>query len=206
MRTVVFDIDTQRDFLEPGGALYVPGGETIVPALRRVLRGAHDCRVPVVASMDAHTTDDPEFAMFPPHCVAGTRGQEKLEETVVGPIRIVGGAAHAIEPAADETWGLEKRKLSVLEAPAFEVMFAALRPERAVVVGVATEFCVRAAALGLRERGVEVVLVTDAIRSVDVSAGERALAEAGAAGVKLIGVDDALRLIREGGACGSADT
>jgi nicotinamidase/pyrazinamidase len=204
VRTVVFDIDTQRDFLEPGGALYVPGGETIVPALRRILEAAHDCRVPVVASMDAHTPDDPEFGTFPPHCIAGTRGQEKIAETVVGPLRIATATWEAPFDAA-ETLVLEKHRLSVLEAPAFEATFAALRPERAVVVGVATEYCVRAAALGLRKRGVEVALVTDAIRAVDADAGNRAVEEARTAGVKLVGMDDALALIREGGACASED-
>ncbi|MBI5498953.1 MAG: cysteine hydrolase [Deltaproteobacteria bacterium] len=203
MRTVVFDIDTQRDFLEPGGALYVPGGETIVPALRRILLAARDCGVPVVASMDAHTPDDPEFSRFPPHCIAGTRGQEKIPETVVGPVRVASVESDP-DPAGGETVILEKRKLSVLEAPLFEATLAALRPERAVIAGVATEYCIRAAALGLRERGLEVALVTDAVRAVDAGDGDRALAELREAGVRLVGMEAALAMFRESGTCAPA--
>lgn len=201
MRTVVFDIDTQRDFMEPGGGLYVPGAETIVPALRRVLEAARDGTVPVLASMDAHATRDPEFAAFPPHCVVGTRGQEKLPATVVGPFRVVANVVQTLELHEGETLRLEKQSLSVLDHANIDAALDALRPDLAIVVGVATEFCVRAAALGLRSRGIDVAVVLDAVRAVDPAAGERALAEVRAAGGRTIALAEAVRLLETQGAC-----
>jgi nicotinamidase/pyrazinamidase len=201
VRTVVFDIDTQRDFMEPGGGLYVPGAETIIPAVRRVLEAARDCRVPVLASLDAHAARDPEFAAFPPHCVVGTRGQEKLPATVLGPFRVVPNVPQPLELRDGETLQLEKQSLSVLDHANIDAALAALRPDLAVVVGVATEFCVRAVALGLRSRGIDVAVVVDAVRAVDSSAGERALAEVRAAGGRTIVLTEAVRLLETQGAC-----
>ena len=201
MRTVVFDIDTQRDFMEPGGGLYVPGAETIVPALRRVLEAARDCRVPVLASLDAHAAGDPEFGTFPPHCVVGTRGQQKLPATVVGPFRVVANVPQPLELRDGETLQLEKQSLSVLDHANIDDALDALRPDLAIVVGVATEFCVRTAALGLRSRGIDVAVVTDAVRAVDPAAGERALAEVRAAGGRTIALAEAVRLLEAQGAC-----
>ena len=83
MKTVFFDIDSQRDFLYPAGALYVPNAERIVPAIAQLNRFAAAHGIPVVSTTDAHTENDPEFSVWPPHCVAGTWGQRKAEATLV---------------------------------------------------------------------------------------------------------------------------
>src|SRR5262245_11720479 len=89
-RDLVFvDIDTQFDFMDKGGSLYVPGAEEIVPNLRKLISFAKDRSVPVVASVDAHPADDPEFAQFPPHCVRDTPGQLKIGATVMAPSVVV---------------------------------------------------------------------------------------------------------------------
>ena len=73
MKTVFFDIDTQIDFVYPAGALYVPGAERIVPVIAELNRRA----ALVISTMDAHSEDDPEFQIYPHHCVVGTAGQQK---------------------------------------------------------------------------------------------------------------------------------
>src|SRR5258705_11341300 len=84
---VVFvDIDTQNDFLLPVGALYVPGAERIIPTLARIYDLAKRKSIPVISSADAHSERDPEFASWPPHCIAGTLGQLKF------PCRLLPGA------------------------------------------------------------------------------------------------------------------
>jgi len=83
MKTVFFDIDSQLDFLYPAGALYVPNAERIVPAIARLNRFAAAHGIPVVSTTDAHAEDDPEFAVWPPHCIAGTWGQHKAEATLL---------------------------------------------------------------------------------------------------------------------------
>src|ERR1700676_5549960 len=82
---VFFDVDTQLDFLYPAGALYVPGAEHIVPQVAALNRYAAEHRIPVVSRGDAHTEDDPEFREWPPHCVAGTAGQQKPASTLLEP-------------------------------------------------------------------------------------------------------------------------
>jgi nicotinamidase/pyrazinamidase len=74
VRTVVLDIDTQRDFMEPGGGLYVPGAETIVPAVRRILEAARDCGIPVVASLDSHSADAVRL-LREEGCAPGRKGE-----------------------------------------------------------------------------------------------------------------------------------
>src|SRR5271165_5835142 len=69
MKTAFVDVDTQLDFLFPAGALYVPGAERIVPAVARLNRYAAECGIPVISTTDAHTETDPEFAVWPPHCI-----------------------------------------------------------------------------------------------------------------------------------------
>jgi nicotinamidase/pyrazinamidase len=83
MKTVFFDIDSQLDFLYPAGALYVPHAERIIPAIARLNRFAASHGIPVVSTTDAHTEDDPEFSVWPPHCIAGTWGQRKAEAKLV---------------------------------------------------------------------------------------------------------------------------
>ena len=76
-----WDVDTQADFICPDGRLYVPGAEEIVPNLRRLTEWAAGNGVLVIASVDAHHPDDPEFRIYPPHCLVGTAGQRKIPET-----------------------------------------------------------------------------------------------------------------------------
>src|SRR5437762_5587329 len=77
------DVDTQADFMDPAGRLYVPGAEQIVPCLQELFGYAVRARVPVLSTTDAHTPDDPEFKDWPPHCVVGTPGQKKIPQTVM---------------------------------------------------------------------------------------------------------------------------
>src|SRR4051794_38432521 len=93
---VFVDVDTQFDFMDPRGRLYVPQAEAIVPALKRLFEVARRERIPVISSADNHSPDDAEFARFPPHCVRGTPGQQKIAETLL-PGRIT------VEPSGELT-------------------------------------------------------------------------------------------------------
>ena len=78
-----FDIDTQRDFMTPRGALYVPGARMVSRHIRALVAHAAGRGIRLLSSVDAHLDDDPEFGIFPPHCVAGTPGQAKITGTVL---------------------------------------------------------------------------------------------------------------------------
>src|SRR5436305_15314910 len=89
METVFFDIDTQIDFMFPAGALYVPGAERLLPAIERLNQYAVQHGIPLVSDMDAHSEDDPESKIWPPHCVVGTTGQLKPASTMGGKTAVV---------------------------------------------------------------------------------------------------------------------
>ncbi|MFB3777014.1 MAG: cysteine hydrolase family protein [Bryobacteraceae bacterium] len=162
MSTVFFDVDTQLDFMLPAGALYAPGAERIIPAVARLSRWAAEHSIPVVSTMDAHTENDPEFAQWPAHCVAGTIGQRKPAATLTGD-------RHQII--------LEKQALDCFSNPDLPGLLERLGADHCVVYGVVTEHCVRLAALGLLQRGRKVEVVTDAIVGLEREAAERALAQ-----------------------------
>jgi nicotinamidase/pyrazinamidase len=187
-RLVFFDVDTQVDFMVPTGRLYVPGAEQIVPNLVRLMQWARAHHVPVISSADAHTPDDPEFKIWPPHCVAGTPGQQRIPETQFPGATVIPSRPNAFMPPArwDGQFILEKRAYTFEDNPNFENVLRALRPRRAVVFGVATEYCVRAGALALREYGFPVDLVVDAVKPITEEGGRKALKEMTAAGVRLV--------------------
>jgi len=83
MSTVFFDVDTQLDFVYPAGALYVPGAERVLPAVEKLNRYAAGHGLPVISTTDAHAENDPEFRVWPPHCVRGTFGQRKAPGTLL---------------------------------------------------------------------------------------------------------------------------
>ena len=75
---IFFDIDTQRDFMDADGALYVKGAEAIRGNIERLLRVAGERGILTISSRCAHEPGDAEFAVFPPHCLEGTRGAERI--------------------------------------------------------------------------------------------------------------------------------
>jgi len=189
------DIDTQRDFMLPSGALYVPGAEKLIPKLRRLFDFARKSGVFVLSSVDAHTPDDPEFQQFPPHCVKGTEGQRKLNETLLARSLILENRPvdrnlmEAVRKYPQII--LEKQKFDVFTNPLMEKLLRAL-PTHAIVFGVATDYCVLAAALGLRRLGVKTAVVSDAIRAVAPDTEKKSIEEMRQAGVELSSVDSVL--------------
>ena len=183
MKKVAFvDVDTQFDFMDPEGGLHVPGAEEIRPALAELTETAKARGVFVIATTDWHSTDDREFQEFPPHCVRNTAGAEKIEETRIEGAREVGLEGAFDDEAAREVVSsgaavVRKETLDVFSNPKMEALLRALPGARFVVYGVATEYCVKAAVLGLLERGKEVVVVEDAVRAVSKAAGLSAVEE-----------------------------
>jgi nicotinamidase/pyrazinamidase len=176
MSRALLIIDFQNDFTS-GGALEVPGGDEIAEPVKR-LAGEFDH---VFATRDWHPPDHASFETeggpWPVHCVQGTYGAElhpAMREIEVDEIVDVG-----VERDDEGYSGFEKSKL------------ADLLHERGVdevaVVGLATDYCVRASAIDARREGFDTTVVTDAIRAVDVKAGdgERALEDMKQAGAKL---------------------
>lgn len=188
MKSLFFvDIDTQRDFMLPGGALYVPGAERIIPKLRRLFDFARKHGITIISSADAHVPEDHEFREFPPHCIQGTEGQKKIDETLLPrPVTIENRLMdrNLLDLVQKHQQVIvQKQALDVFSNPMTERLLRAL-PQRAVVFGVTTEYCVKHACAGLRRVGIKTVLVTDAVCALAPDSGNDALAEMQRAGVE----------------------
>jgi nicotinamidase/pyrazinamidase len=200
-RSVIFwDVDTQADFILPGGNLYVPGAEKLIPNLDRLTQAARDGRVFLMGDACVHAPDDPEFAQFPPHCVRGTPGAEIIPETRAGRTLFVPNRADAAVPqdlSAYQQVILEKQTLSVFDNPNTDVVLERAgqftdRDASIFVFGVVTEYCVRLAAKGLLERGRRVALVRDAIETLKPQEGAKALEELASLGASMVTTEQAL--------------
>ncbi len=204
-RKVVFwDVDTQADFMLPGGKLYVPGAEKLIPNLKRLTDAARDDRVFLVSDACTHTPEDEEFKVWPPHCLRGTPGAEIIPETLTANFHVIPNRAGARLPADLYKYQqviLEKQTLDVFDNPNTDALLKRLdRDAEYVVFGVVTEYCVRCAAKGLLDRGRRVALVSDAIETLKPADGQRVLQELTARGARLITTDEALSLLGQSAA------
>jgi len=184
-----FDIDTQKDFMLKTGALYVPGAERIIPGLRRLFDFAAKNEISVISTMDTHAADDPEFAEFPPHCVKGTDGWRKLDDTLF-PRPLIFSTNPVDRNLSDcvrknRQIVVEKNTFDIFSNPVMERLARAL-PPRAIVFGVATEYCVKKAVLGLRRLGIQTVVVSDAVRAIAPKTEKEALGEMQTAGANFV--------------------
>lgn len=199
-RIIFWEVDTQADFLRPGGKLYVPGAERRIPNIQRLTDAARQGRVFLVSDACVHLPNDEEFKRFPPHCVRGTPGAEIVPEALAKTFfTIPNRPGVKIPPDLSKVQQviLEKQTLDVFDNPNTEFILKRLNaftdPDAEFFVfGVVTEFCVRLAAKGLLQRGRRVSLITDAIETLKADDGEKALDELTALGAKTITTGQAL--------------
>jgi nicotinamidase/pyrazinamidase len=182
MITVFFDVDTQLDFLFPAGALYVPGAEFLVESIAALNRYAASHGITVISTMDAHDEDDPEFKLYPHHCVAGTLGQRKAASTLLEKRTVVPNGPCPVNVDGAQQVILEKQQLDCFTNMNLQALLDRLTADRYVVYGVVTEVCVKFAAFGLLRSGKRVDLVTDAVGSLTDEAGFSTFREIEAAG------------------------
>jgi nicotinamidase/pyrazinamidase len=193
---VFWEVDVQRDFMLPGGKLYVPGAEKLLPNIRRLTDAARRGEVFLVSHGCFHSPDDPEFQQFPPHCVKGTPGAEFVAEALADKFVWVENQAGAKLPddlSRYQQIVLEKQTLNIFDSLHADELVERLgtRPEF-VVFGVVTEYCVALAAKGLLARKRKVAVVHDAIETLDTGVGGKLLAELQGTGARLVTTDEAL--------------
>ncbi len=187
---VFVDVDTQRDFLEPGGSLFIPGSGTILRQLARLTIFARSRAIPVLATACAHAEDDPEFDTFPPHCLIGTSGQQRIVETAWPGSRVltISDRLLAPPPAHLTVEKVSYDLFSRVDASEIVASYAQNDPTF-VVYGVATDYCVGCAVRGFLERGLRVALVVDAIWAIDREAEPKVLTSFAQAGAVLTMTD-----------------
>jgi nicotinamidase/pyrazinamidase len=193
---IFWEVDVQADFMLPGGKLYVPGAEKLLPNIRRLTDAARQGKVFLVSHGDFHTPDDPEFKIFPPHCVKGTPGSDLVPEALTQQFVRVPNVAEAKLPddlPAYQQIVLEKQTLDIFQSRHADALVQKLgNHAEFVVFGVVTEYCVGCAAKGLLARGRRVALVEDAIETLKPEDGQKAIAELLTLGARLTTTDHAL--------------
>jgi nicotinamidase/pyrazinamidase len=171
-------IDFQNDFC-PGGALAVPHGDEIAPRVNELIdSGRFDL---VVATRDWHPPNHNSFEAqggpWPPHCVQGTDGAELHPSLDRSKIDVV----------VDAGYRPELEGYSGFEATDLEQELRERGIERVTVVGLATDYCVRATALDALRDGLDVTVDPEGVRGIDVQRGDsqRALDELREAGASV---------------------
>jgi nicotinamidase/pyrazinamidase len=157
---IFFNVDTQKDFMNKDGALYVPNAESIKPNLKKLTKFAADNKIPIIASIDIHYGTDKYKKVetelkrnggpFPDHCMEGTVGCQPIKETF---------------PLDMFTTYITKQSYDVFSNPIIKDALKGIK--EAIVYGVATDYCVKAAVLGMLKMGIKVIVVADAIMGVD---------------------------------------
>jgi len=198
---IFWEVDTQADFMLPGGKLYVPGAERLLPNIRRLTDAARQGRVFLVSHGCYHTKDDPEFKIFPPHCIKGTSGSAYVPEALTEKVVTVPNEPTATLPQDLSKYQqiyLEKQTLDIFESRHADELVKRLGDAAEFVVfGVVTEYCVRLAAKGLLKRGHRVDVVKDAIETLKAEDGERTIAELEALGATFITTHQALARLND---------
>lgn len=174
---VLIVVDVQNDFC-PGGALPVPDGDKVISPINRLLGYPWL----TVATKDWHPHNHCSFkeqgGPWPMHCIQDSNGADFHPHLDVSKIRLVVAKGYRVEK--DAYSGFDGTDLAKL--------LHERGVKRVVVCGLATEYCVRATALDALKEGLEVIVVQDAIRGVEVTTGdcERAIEELKASGVRFV--------------------
>ncbi|MDP8959878.1 MAG: isochorismatase family protein [Actinomycetota bacterium] len=187
--TALVVVDVQNDFADPEGSLYVTGGEEVVPVINREIRRAKEGGSPILYTQDWHPDSTPHFqkdgGVWPVHCVKGTWGAELHPDLEVdGPV--VRKGSHGEDGYSGftmrdpETGQEQPTELDdFLRARAIAVL---------VVVGLATDYCVKATALDGVDLGYRVSVLGEAVRAVNLEPqhGEQAIEEMRKTGAQVL--------------------
>jgi nicotinamidase/pyrazinamidase len=205
VKRIVWDVDTQVDFVLADGKLAVPGAVDAVPAMAKLVAAAREAGIPHVASADDHEltdaeiSDEPDYrTTYPPHCLRGTHGAEKIAETAqVDPVPL----ALTDVPAKwlrGREFLLLKKSFDVFTNPNADHVLEWLDPQEIVLFGVATDVCNDAAIRGLLARGRSVTFVEDAAAGLDEARTASCLASWRAGGVRFVTSAQAIESFRSG--------
>lgn len=180
-RDALIVVDVQNDFL-PGGALPVAHGNEVIAPLNECIRAFQAHGLPVFATRDWHPADHCSFRSrggpWPSHCIAGTAGAAFAKALALpAETRIISKATSS-----------EAEAYSGFEGTSLSEQLRALDCRRVLIGGLATDYCVKRTALDACAFGLQVVVLSNAVRAVDAQRGDgqQALSEMRARGVRLV--------------------
>jgi nicotinamidase/pyrazinamidase len=189
-RTALIVVDVQNDFADPAGSLYVTGGEQVVDAVNAEIERAVPAGALLVYTQDWHPPATPHFekdgGIWPVHCVAGSWGADFHPR-----LKLVEGAVNIRKGRRGEDgysgFSVRDPVTGATDATELESDLRRRGIQRAVVVGLATDYCVKATAADAAAKGFSTTVLTKATAAVDVDAGDgdRALLELRKGGVSV---------------------
>lgn len=147
-------IDMLNDFVNRRGSLYVRGAERIIPNIKREINKARRNGYPVIYLCDSHKRDDPEFRVWPPHCVKGTWGAQIVEE---------------LKPSENDIV-IPKVTYSGFYRTKLDKVLKSMGIKKLIVTGVVTEICVHYTSVDALMRGYEVEVVPDCVAPLNKTA------------------------------------
>jgi len=186
--TALVVVDVQNDFADPSGSLYVNGGEEVVPVVNREIDRALDAGALVVYTQDWHPETTPHFqkdgGIWPVHCVQGTWGAEFYPD-----LNVVGEIVRKGTGGEDGYSGFTVRdpRSGAVEGTGLEPSLRARGVEGLVVLGLATDYCVKETALDGAAKGFDTIVLLEGIRAVELHPGDgdHAIDEVKRAGVEI---------------------
>lgn len=198
-RTIFWDVDTQYDFLMPDGKLYIKGADQIIDTISSMRAAALDNGCSIIASQNWHSLDDPEISnepdwkhTFPPHCMVGTPGAQRIGYLGNLPIEHIGpelrnpGELEELVQRRQFHIVIRKGALSVFSNPNTAPLIELVAPGRIVIFGVALDFCVADTLRGLaRFPDTRLILVRDATKGLGATPDEQVFDEMQDLGVEV---------------------
>ncbi len=203
-KLIFWDVDTQYDFMMPDGKLYVPGAETLSDNLSRLTGYARSNGIQICGSVDYHLVSDAEISdhpdyhvTFPPHCLQGTPGQEKVPATKplnalwIDNIQYADGQLKKLLAVHRGEVIFRKQWFDVFTNPNVGEFLDLVRPTDVVVYGVALDVCDAHAIEGFLRLGLfNLYLVEDAVKAIYEEKGKELLEEWSRRGVTLMKTSD----------------
>lgn len=189
MNLALLVVDMQNDFLPPSGSLAVAEGDQIMGLANRLIHEFEDRKLPIFITRDWHPANHCSFkeqgGPWPPHCVQGTPGAEFHKDLYMPKVLTVISKANRPELEA----------FSDFEGTGLAERLNAFNTDTLVVMGLATDYCVRATVLDGLAEGFKVIVVNEGIRAVNVNPGdgEKAILEMRHLGARFESLEDVLK-------------
>ncbi len=150
-RTALVIIDMQNDFVRDDGTLQVASAPATIPAITHLLEVARDSGMRVVYSQDTHDPGDPEFEIWPEHCLRGTPGGEMIDE---------------LAPREGELV-VRKVRYDAFYGTELDHMLRLWGVDTLVLCGTVANICVHYTAASAALRWYDVVIAKDAVSAVE---------------------------------------
>jgi len=199
-----WDVDTQLDFMQPQGRLYVPGAKNIIEQISRVRRFALENGFSIIASTDWHSKDDSEISdnpdykqTFPQHCIADEPGSERVGDLGELEIQYIPNDkldADALRKLSDKEQFhivIRKQATDVFSNPNTAELVKLIAPKKVVVFGVALDVCVELTLRGLNKfKNIKLCLLKDAVKGLEIKPANELYNEYRKMGIEITEISD----------------